>query len=196
VFKETILDPSLTGRAVRDPVFQTLVHQYIVREHNIADCAFLEGKFRLYFNSEDVPDSVVIGTMEFAQNAATKAFEVKELQSSTSPRRVERWTGYYFHRRERFILVMRGESRFLRHTPKFYVLNTPSVDDDDLVSEIGGKMLKLGSGGSYTGGSFATKVLLRRPRGLHQMRGAAPIEDPGRYPERNRSVVVRAISVS
>src|SRR5882762_1474873 len=79
-----------------------------------------------------------------------------------TPRRVERWTGYYFHRRERFILVMRGESRFLRHTPKFCVLNTPSVDDDDLVSEIGGKMLKLGSGGSYTGGSFATKVLLRR----------------------------------
>jgi len=57
---------------------------------------------------------------------------------------------------------MRGESRFLRHTPKFCVLNTPSVDHDDLVSEIGGKMLKLGSGGSYTGGSFATKVLLRR----------------------------------
>ena len=57
---------------------------------------------------------------------------------------------------------MRGESRHLRHTPKFYVLNTPHVDHNDVVSEIGGKMLKLGSGGSFTGGSFATKVLLRR----------------------------------
>jgi hypothetical protein len=163
VHSEKLLDPSLSfGDGARDPVFQTLVHQFVVRKHNLDDCERMQGKFGLYFNSEDIHDSVVMGAIEFSYNAASKSFEVTELQSSTLPPRIERWTGYYFHRRERYILVMRGESRHLRHTPKFYVLNTPHVDHDDGVSEIGGKMLKLGSGGSYTGGSFSTKVLLRR----------------------------------
>ena len=156
-----LLDPSLTfaNRSTPDPVFQTLLHQYVVRPHNLTDCPLLEGEFALYFNSEDVPDSVVLGAIKFSQNAVTKAFEVTEIQSSIEPRRVENWSGYYFHRRNHFFLFMRGESRVLRRVPKFYILNTPHTDDDDRVSNIGGRMLKIGSGGGRT---FAAKVLLRR----------------------------------
>lgn len=159
------LDPTLAfaTRSTPDPVFQMLLHRYAVRPHNLEDCPLLVGKFALYFNAEDIPDSVVRGAMEFSQNLATKAFEVTELQRSTKPPRAERWSGYYFHRREHFFLVMRGESRLLRRAPKFYILNTPHADDDDLVSDIGGRMLKIASGGGHTDpGTFATKVLLRR----------------------------------
>ena len=163
VLRGRIFDPELelSEQAAGDPVYKLLEHFFGVRRHNRDLCTLLDGNYSLFFHSEDINGSVVRGALSFACNEMTQAFEVNELQASRRPRRVERWKGYYFGRRERIVVVLRGEGRILRDTPKFYVLNTPHADEGELVTEIGGTMLKLGSGGTNTG-AFSAKVLLRR----------------------------------
>jgi hypothetical protein len=148
-----------------DQVFRLIEHFFGVADNNRVLCTLLDGNYSVFFHSEDINESVVVGALEFSRNQATRAFEIKELQSSKRPRRIEKWNGYFFARRERIIMVLRGEGPILRETPKFYVLNTPHADETEngalVVSEIGGTMLKLGSGGRHTG-AFSAKVLLRR----------------------------------
>jgi hypothetical protein len=175
-FREAIFDEDLNfPKAIADPIYRLLEHFFGVREHDRDLCTLLDGTYRLFFRAEDINESVVVGAVSFSRNALTQAFEVKELQRSRQPRRVERWSGYYFARQERIVMVLRGQGSILRDTPKFYVLNTPHADDSDggdncngngngngeVVTEIGGRMLKLGSGGSNRS-AFSAKVLLRR----------------------------------
>lgn len=162
VLRRQIFDPDLHfPETIADPIYRLLEHFFGVREHNRDLCTLLDGTYSLFFRSEDINESVVIGAVGFSRNPLTQAFDVAELQESKRPRRVERWNGYYFARRERVVIVVRGQGRILRDIPKFYVLNTPHADDGELVTEIGGTMLKLGSGGTNTG-AFSAKVLLRR----------------------------------
>jgi hypothetical protein len=144
-----------------DEIFKTLTDFFDVREHNLDLCSLLEGDYSLFFRSEDISEKAIVGAMRFTRSDATTAFEVQELQESKRPRRVERWNGYYFARRERIVVILRGEGRILRNAPKFYILNTPHADEGETVTEIGGTMLKFGSGGTQTG-AFSAKVLLRR----------------------------------
>jgi hypothetical protein len=171
---------------VADPIYRLLEHFFGVRVHNRDLCMLLDGTYSLFFRAEDITDSVVVGAVEFSRNPVTQALEVKELQESKRPRRVERWNGYYFARQDRIVIMLRGQGRILDGTPKFYVLNTPHADDDgddgegsaQVVTEIGGTMLKLGSGGSNTGrGAFAAKVLLRRDPTAFENCDVVPIPD-------------------
>jgi hypothetical protein len=179
VLRGRIFDPDLEfPDTIGDPIYRLLEHFFGVRPHNRDVCTLLDGNYGLYFRSEDINGSVIVGAMGFSRNQTSQGFEVRELQESTRPRRVERWNGYYFARRERIVIVTRGEGRILQKTPKFYVLNTPHIDDteqDEVVSEIGGTMLKLGSGGSNTG-AFSTKVLLRRDPDAFNKCNVVPIE--------------------
>jgi hypothetical protein len=162
VHEGAIDDPTVVfeDHLLADPVFYALKSFFAVRANNLELCARLAGDYSLHFRSEDVADCVVVGAMRFSRNEETGAFHVHENQASKKPRRLEQWAGYYVARKDRIIIVLRGVGKILGATPKFYVLSAPHVDESDLVTEIGGTMLKLGSG---TGkGVFSAKVLLRR----------------------------------
>ena len=179
VFRRQIFDPDVQfPEIVADPVYQMLEHFFGVRLHNRALCSLLDGNYSLFFRSEDISQSIVVGAVAFSRNKETQAFEVTELQQSERPRRVERWNGHYFARQERIVIVERGKGQILRDTPKFYVLNTPHADETDngqVVTEVGGTMLKFGSGGTNTG-AFSAKVLLRRDPEAFDKCNVVPIE--------------------
>ena len=115
VLRRRIFDPDIQfPETIADPIYRLLEHFFGVRPHNRELCTLLDGTYSLFFRSEDINESVVIGAVAFSRNPGTQAFEVRELQQSKSPRRVERWNGYYFGRRERIILIMQGEVRIER----------------------------------------------------------------------------------
>jgi hypothetical protein len=165
ILKGFIFDPDVVfpDQLPSDPAFNLLTHTFAVKQNNLELSALLIGNYSLFFKSEDFLDRVVHRAIKFQKNNATAAFEIEEPQLTKQPRRIERWTEYYFARKERIVIILKGERR-LESVPKFYVLHTPhfaySDDGVEYTSEIGGITLKLGTGVGRS--AFAPKVLLRR----------------------------------
>jgi hypothetical protein len=150
-----IIDPALGFHS--DPVFQVVEDFYSVKENDLQHCKWLLGTFSLFFRSEDLTDHVVVGAMRFSVEKGKDVFKIAELQERKDVPATERWSGYYFSRKDRFAAILRGEGP-LEAIPKFYILHAPHSDKHKHIAEIGGVMLKIGTIRSV----FWTKVLLRR----------------------------------
>jgi hypothetical protein len=161
VYRKVMFDPDyrFPDRPDADRVSWLIHHFFSVRPHNRGFCHSLVGLYSLYFRSEDINRHVVRAAMSFSFDEAKDAFEVTETQKRQNSGAVELWSGYYFARRNKPIIILRGEGEFLDNMPKFYILKEPQRDEQH-ATEAGGMAIKIGSGAR--GGVFATKVLLRR----------------------------------
>ena len=86
----------------------------------------------------------------------------REHQENKRSGAVEDWEGYYFARRRYIVIVLRG-SKHLDNLPKFYLFPPPHLNENGVMMEAAGMMLKIGSGGfGGSGGIFLAHVKLRR----------------------------------
>jgi hypothetical protein len=153
-----------------DITFDAMKEYFGITDDRVGECdTLLSGTYEFYAVSEDLRSPgkkyVVRGALRLWQDESSGALLVSEKQERHPTKRQkghapvarEDWSGYFFMRKDRVVLVLRAWEML----PKFYILEKRHYGEsggDEPATTMHGVMLKIGSGG----GVFHSKVYMRR----------------------------------
>jgi hypothetical protein len=160
VYIGKIIDPDIvfSEKPHADQLYRIIHNFFGVRETNDKLCHSIVGTYQLYFLSEERRNHVVKGAMTFEYDNSKSCFKIFEHQENKKQKLVEDWEGYYYARKERLIILLRGMGERLDNIPKFYILRTPYPNKNGVSEQTIGRMIKLGTDSAI----FDMPVLLQR----------------------------------